>query len=351
MNTSILHGYRLLLCAAAAPALTVRAQVPVPGYTGLQRLTLPGNSDSYISTPFARNPAATALVQSVSGSVVTVKGVSPWAAGQFVDSGAPGDNACYLFVVSGTAAGSSFPITANTANTLTVDLDGEALSVAANDRLAVIPFWTLGSLFPGGLGVHVSPSGAELRTEIILPDLNAATLSGGSPRIFYCLTGNWVEEGQPPVPKNNVPLLPDAFFIIRHNIPAATEFVANGAVVTARLRSPLGVNPASKRDNFLGLQRPVPFTLAASGLVSSGAFAASPTIGNRTDELYVYDNTLVKQNKSASAIYFYWNNGWRKVGGGTALFDNATIFTPGTGFVIRKNAGSVSPVWTNTPNY
>jgi len=119
----------------------------------------------------------------------------------------------------------------------------------------------------------------------------------------------------------------------------------------AKLRSSLGVNPSVKRDNFLGLQRPNSFTLAASGLVSSGAFTASTSLLSRTDELYVYDNALVKQNKSASAIYFYWNNGWRKVGAGSALFDNTTVFTPGTGFIIRKKAGSTSPFWLNIPNY
>lgn len=351
MNTSTLPRSCLLLCAAVVPALTARAQVLVPGYSGIQRLALLGNSDSYISAPYARSRAATALVQSVLGSVVTVKGVSPWVAGRFVNSGGPNDDSFYLFVVSGTSAGSSYLITANTASTLTVDLDGDTLNAAPNDRLAVIPYWTLGTLFPGGLGVHVSPSSGDLRTEIILPDVNATTLSGGNLRYFYCLAGNWLEKGQPPAPKNNVAILPDSLFIVRHNAASATEFLANGAVVTSGLRTPLGVTPTSKRDNFLGLQRPTSFTLAGSGLVTSGAFAASLTAGNRTDELLVYDNTLVRQNKSASAIYYYWNNGWRKVGSGAALFDNTVIFTPGKGFIIRKNAGSASPTWLNLPNY
>ncbi|HEX2749304.1 MAG TPA: TIGR02597 family protein, partial [Verrucomicrobiales bacterium] len=64
-----------------------------------------------------------------------------------------------------------------------------------------------------------------------------------------------------------------------------------------------------------------------------------------------YDNTLARLNKSPSAIYFYWNGGWRKVGGGTALFDSALLFTPGNGFMIRKSAGFVSPTWLNIPNY
>jgi uncharacterized protein (TIGR02597 family) len=350
MNQSIFPR-SFLVIGISLPALDAGAQVLSPGLSGFQRLTLPGNSDSYVSTPFARPAAATAVVQSVAGSVITVKGVLPWQPNRFVNGGAPGDDTYYVLIVSGAGAGSSFPVTANTASSLTVDLDGDTLSVAANDRLAIIPFWTLGTLFPGGTGVHVSPSTAEIRTEIILPDLNAPSLTGGVPRTFYCLGGDWVEEGQAPVAKNNQVILPDSLFIVRHNIPVNTEVLANGAVVTSSLRSPLGVNPSSKRDNFLGLQRPTAFTLAASGLVSSGAFAASPSAGSRTDELYVYDNSLVKLNKSASAVYFYWNNGWRKVGAGAALFDNTIVFTPGTGFIIRKNAGSTAPLWLNIPNY
>ncbi|HEX2749361.1 MAG TPA: TIGR02597 family protein [Verrucomicrobiales bacterium] len=341
----------LLLTGLTLPVIHAGAQVLSPGLSGFQRLTLPGNSDSYLSTPFARPAAATAVVQSVTGNVITVKGVTPWSPGQFVNHGGPQDDTFYVLIVSGAGAGSSFPVSANDATSLTVDLDGGTLNAAANDRLAIIPYWTLGTLFPAGAGVHVSPSTAELRSEIILPDLNALTLAGGTPKVFYCLNGDWVEEGASLAAKNNQVLLPDSLFIVRHNIPAATEMLSNGAVVTARLQTPLGVNPSSKRDNFLGLQRPTAFTLAASGLASSGAFAASPSILNRTDELYIYDNALARLNKSPSAIYFYWNNGWRKVGGGTALFDSALLFTPGTGFMIRKSAGSIPPSWLNLPNY
>jgi len=215
----------------------------------------------------------------------------------------------------------------------------------------VIPYWTLGSLFPGGAGVHVSPSGTELRTEILIPDPNATSIATANPRFFHCLNGTWMEKGQPAVSKNSVALLPDSFFIVRHHIATATEFLANGAIVTSQLRIPIGVSPATKRDNFLALQRPTPCTLAGLGLTASGAFASSPSTLVRTDELLVYDNTLVRQNKAPSAVYFYWNNGWRKVGGGTALYDNAIVFPPGTGFIVRKATGTAAPFWMNSPNY
>jgi uncharacterized protein (TIGR02597 family) len=160
-----------------------------------------------------------------------------------------------------------------------------------------------------------------------------------------------VEAGQPGLVRNSQVLLPDSLFIVRHNVAASTEMLANGAVVTTKLRSPLGVNPGSKRDNYLALQRPTSFTLASSGLITSGAVAPSPSLLVQTDVLYFYDNTVARKNKSASATYFYSGGGWRKVGSGSTSFDNASIFTPGTGFIIRKAAGSTSPVWVNLPNY
>lgn len=350
MNSFVTFRY-LVVCGALAPVCSAGAQVLSPGLTGFQRVKLPGNSDSYISTPFARPALATALVQSVSGNVISVKGENAWQADQFVNHGGALDETCYVLITSGASAGSSFPILANGTATLTVDLDGDVLNPAVNDGVSIIPYWTLGTLFPAGAGVHVSPTAGDIRTEIILPDLNASTLSSGVARYFYCLAGEWVEEGQGTVSKNKQVLLPDSLFIVRHNVAAATEFLANGAVITCRLRSPLVVNPSSKRDNFLGLQRPTACTLAASGLISSGAFAASATAGARTDELHVFDNALVRKDKSPSAIYFYWNNGWRKVGAGTASFDNTVVFTPGNGFVIRKNSSAVSPFWLNLPNY
>ncbi len=351
MNLSATRLLFLLALGASLPVSQAGAQVLAPGYTGFQRIPLPGNSDSYISVPFARPEAATAVVQSVSGNTITVKGITPWTPNRFVNQGGANDDTYYLLVVSGAGEGSTFPITASGASSLTVDLDGETLNVAANDLLAVIPYWTLGTLFPAGAGVHVSPSASDIRTEIIFPDLNAPSLTGGVSRLFYCLNGNWTEEGQPANVRNNQIILPDSLIIVRHNIPTATTLLANGMVVTSKLRTVLGVNPASKRDNFLGLQRPTTFTLGSSGLVSSGAFAVSPSLLSHTDELYVYDNTVAKKNKSASATYFYWSGGWRKVGSGSTLFDTSPLLTPGSAFIIRKATGSTAPSWINIPNY
>jgi uncharacterized protein (TIGR02597 family) len=124
-----------------------------------------------------------------------------------------------------------------------------------------------------------------------------------------------------------------------------------GEVVRGKILNWLVVNSAGKRDNYLGLQRPTTITLAESGLVSSGAFQASPAPGERTDELFVFNNATARRNKSPSETYYYWNNAWRKIGSGAANFDAAAVFTPGKGFIIRKNTSPTPGAWSSTVNY
>lgn len=354
-NSRTFHSMKtpaLLAAALLAVPAGLSAQVVMPGLSGFQRLTLPGNSDSFLSTPYARPEAASGLLGSITGSDISFMGTPGWTPGQFVFAEGVQNNSYYLLILSGPNPGATFPITGNTADTLTVNPGGESTAgLAAGQRAAIIPYWTLATLFPGGTGVHASASPSTRSSEVLFPNHNALTINASSSRTFYFGGGVWQEVGQGTAVRDHVTILPDSYFIVRHNIAASTTFECAGSVLTQALRVPIGVNPTAKRDNYLGLQRPAGVTLAASGLVSSGAFAASPSPGNRTDELFVYNNSTAVKNRSASAIYYYWNNAWRKVGSGTVPFDNTAVFTPGAGFIIRKNATGTSPTWINLPNY
>ncbi len=340
-----------LTALLAVLAASATGQVPAPILSGYNRLALPGNSDSIVALPFARPETAAGLVLSFAANRITFQGAPGWQAGQFVFA-PPQTDTFYVLIGSGTREGAAFTVTGNGANFVDVQLDGDTLAgLTSGDRVAIIPYWTLATLFPNGQGVHPSPTLDNRPTEVLFPNFNAPGINSSAARTFCFHAGHWLEIGFGLAEHDHEVLLPDAYFTVRHNIATATDLHCSGQVLPGKLTSVLGVNAAGKRDNFLGLQRPVNVTLAASGLVASGAFAASPTPGSRTDELLIFDNALVRKNKSASAIYYWWNGAWRKVGAGTASFDAAAVFTPGTGFIIRKNLSTTAPAWTNQPNY
>jgi len=347
----LMKTIRILFAATLLGSSLAHAQVVSTVLSGVNRITLPGLSDTVLACPFTRPEAAAGLVLSASENVVTFKGAPGWSVNQFVTGGAVTDH-FYLLIVSGPKEGAAYAITGNNSDSVTLDLDGDSLTgLAAGHRLSIVPQWTLATLFPGGGGVHVSPTPGDRQSEVLFPNVNATGINSSPSRTFYLWEGSWREVGQGEANRDHEVVYPDTYFIVRHNIATATEFVGSGQIVSGKLRTWLGVNAAAQRDNYLALQRPSATTLAASGLVESGAFAASPTPGNRTDELLVFDNTVARRNRAPSATYYYWDNAWRKIGAGSASFDGATILQPGVGFIIRKGPAATAPTWTNSPNY
>src|SRR3989338_8217100 len=71
--------------------------------------------------------------------------------------------------------------------------------------------------------------------------------------------------------------------------------------------------------------------------LSDGGFMESPTAGNRVDELLFLDGMPPADNASATAVYYYWQGAWRKVGLGATVIDSNT--NTSTYFVVRRNSG------------
>jgi uncharacterized protein (TIGR02597 family) len=316
---------------------------------GFHRIDLLGNSDTFVSFPFTRPPAANGLVASVAENVVTLSGRPAWTPNQFVYTSSVQSNHYFMLICNGAKEGTYHPIAANGVDTLTLQLDGDTLmALSAGDRVAIIPYWTLGTVFPGGQGVHSSSPG-DRPTEVLLPDLAGVGINRSAEKTFYFWNGAWRQVGSAAAIKNDEVLLPDAYVIVRHNIDVATTLTIRGAVTTTKWAVPLTVG-SSLQDNFVGWMRPASQSLADSGLLGNGAFTASPGPGERTDELLVFGNGEAGYNKSAAATYYYWNGAWRLVGGGLTDRGGSLIFTPGTGVVIRKAAAAAPATWVNSTN-
>jgi uncharacterized protein (TIGR02597 family) len=339
------------------PARTYRIKTSdgavISELAGFYRLPLAGNSDTIISMPFTRPAAGFAVVLNVSGNVVQVQGAPLWNANQWTYLSGVQSNTYYMLVRSGAAEGESYTVTANDENSLILDLQGGSLAgLSVGDAVAVVPYWTLGTIFPRGQGVNASPAPGSRLTEILLPDISGTGINLSATRTYYFWNGAWRQVGQGGTIRNDDVILPDMYFWLRHNTANSTELVTQGSVLSSKWRINLRRNQTGKQDNTVALPRALTFTLDASGVIQSGAFQPSPTPGNRVDELLTFDNVVIGKNKSAAATYYYWNGAWRKVGSGNADVGADRVFSPGTGLILRLGPGSpASNLWINDRGY
>ena len=132
-----------------------------------------------------------------------------------------------------------------------------------------------------------------------------------------------------------------------------------GGVVGSLQASPISSYKSNKQDNYVALTFPVAVSFRNSGLFNT----ASPTTGPvrnsvnaaiRSDEVYVYDNTIPGVNKSP-VTYYFSNGAWRKfISGGSSVDAGDDIaFQPGSGVIIRRGidaSGPRSVNWSFSPS-
>lgn len=368
-----------LIIGLGAIAQMAQAQVHSP-IVGFNTITALGNSDTRFSVPLHRPSAFQGVVESVSGNVITISGLPGWTANQFVYSAGVQSNVYYLSVGSGNKEGMYYTVTANSADsgtadtsTLTVDTAGDTIDgvsgVVSGDAVQIIPYWSLGTLFPGGQGLSpaATVAGSGNLTQIITvshttPGVN---LSASSTYYYYPGNGSTQAAGWRRVGggfanlKDDDVILPDSPVIIRQQGVGTSAIVtATGTVGTGDRKYVIGtLQDNTPQDNWVAVNIPVPLTLAQSNLAQSGAFThATSAAGSGGDQLLVFNDAVAAMNKSVSATYYYYGGngdtllpGWRRVGGGFAnLFDNTIVFQPGSGYIIRKQAAATAStgVWT-----
>lgn len=337
------------------PGAAVTATTEPVGATSVALLA---NSDTYVSVPFQRPAAFVGSVASVSGSTIALTGSPGWSTNQFVYAAGTQPNTYYVFIRSGAKEGNYYTVTANSGNTLTLDLAGDSLgSLAAGDSVSVVPYWTLGTVFPAsdaGVSFSSSASPFSIQTSVLLPNLQGTGINLAASANYFFYNGAWRRVGQNlTLGKNDDILVPDSYFIVRNAANAGT-LTAMGGVIAQRVATPFQTSASTRQDNAVALPRPIPVSLNDSGLIGSGAFAASSSPFSLADMVLVFDNATAAKNKAASATYFYFNNAWRKVGANlTQDFGATQVFGPTAGIIIRKSvsASGASSTWINSPTY
>jgi len=350
--------------------LAVQAQTVATDPVGATTLTLKGGSDTHISLPFHRPVALETQVQSIAGNIITVPASANLSVSQFVYNSSTQTNTYYVQFLTGNKEGMYYTVTANGPANITVNNNGDTTldtGVAVGDTLRVIPYWTLNTLFPAGQSLYpggnfnTSTQSLVLTLPVSTPGIN---LSAAGVYMYYNGTNfggaGWRAAGNVTTLLPDVTLAPDSFLVVRQPVSAAdTQFTLVGSVPMSQQAVILNtLQNGTGQDNPVSLPIPVAVSFGNSGLANVIAHSNN---FNPSDLVLLFDPTIVAQNKSASASYFYYNDpnnlfggaGWRKLGDPTTVRNNDILANPGQGFIIRLGARSTPTtlIWNYLPDY
>ena len=349
----------------AAASLCGLASAQTTAYTtpvGYVSVTCTNNADTRVGLPLMPPAvAAAALTTNPVGGLLTV---STAAFGTYA-------NTHYVkFTGTGAASGKIYAITANTATTITIDLNGDTLTAVSGDTFSVTAFWTLKTLFDpalstnnplttqnGIVGSLTSLTGAR-RTQIYLPSSSSGTnLASRVPFFIDLSSGTWKDTANLSIADaGGQQIWPDSSFIIRNpaSVTSPTTYVCSGEVDMGKVVIPLATRSGGLQDNHRALNRPVDVTLNQLNLAGTSAFVSSngQLTGARRDLLLVWTGTRTINQAPTATYFFNSQTGTWNIPGSINDAGGAVI-PAGSGILIKKYADSngTTAFWTNTPSY
>jgi uncharacterized protein (TIGR02597 family) len=344
--------------SAASLVATHAADVYTPVVGFLKFDCLPA-SDTIVSVPFHPTPrwsgALSAAPTNPSGGIMrlALKSSPNFAGSELTDT----PHFVYLRDDTGTN-GRHFLVSAHGSDTIDVNATpAELTGLTTNSQIAVIPGWTLATLFPPASRTTFHASTGNLastrKSELLFFDRDTVGSNLAPSRTFFVSDIGWTEAGTF-ADAGNVIIEPGQAFIVRHpdNV-AQTTFVPSQQVYGGAFAVSLPYSTSSARDTMLALPRPVPLTLDQLDL--GGAFEDSPSTASnaRRDELLVYTNATAVRNRLPLAVYFRTGGSWVADANGFPASGSVSI-EPSAGLVIRKaqaGADGAPLVWINNPVY
>ncbi len=364
LTPRILRSPIPILCAIATSVGPLIGAEFTTTPVGFNKVECLGGADTTVSVPFVRQPSLEAKVQSATAPAANrvqleVAGNTTWTGDQYAGTH-------YVRFITGNRAGQWYDVVNNGSNTLMLDTAGDALAanVTANDRFLLAPHWTLDSLFPPadqnngpGSVIHRSPSHnqPDRRSEVQLPNLAIGTNLPAGP-IYYLVANGWREEVTgSTVEAGGTVIPPNSSFIIRHYPGhATTTFAPTGSVLMGPDVVTLATNADSRQDNEVAITRPVPVTLADSGLETGFVESIGHLPFQKRDTVLTFDPTQYKGEVNSATYYRLGGNWYRDDGlrAANPVANEAIVFSAGNGVVVRKYASTGnSVVWTNLPTY
>jgi len=320
---------------------SARAQEVFSATVGATAITVPASSDVFVALPFSQAARAGGSVASVSGDVVSL------AASSLVDSAfdASGGAAThFLYIETGSLEGRFFDILSNEVSSITL---GESAPAGLVDAaFGVREHWTLGSLFPEGIGGVSEDEAGRRAVELIMPE--KASTGGGLAveRIFYHYDGAWREIGYPlDQSADDTVLRPGSALVVRNNAESALSFFLYGEVEYGPMAIPLVSSEAETIDNFVSVNRPLAISIDDLQLHDSPAFDAA------RDYLLIYPEGAGKLGSEKEPTVYVYSGGIWQVDGGDGLNVGSTLVENGQSIAVRKAAGTTATsYWTNEWN-
>lgn len=332
---------------------------PVVGFLKFDCLA---ESDTVVSAPFHQTARWAGRVAAVPTSPspgvvrISLKDNPSFATGELKNS----PHHLYCRDTTGAHRGRHFLIVEHGANTVDVSAGLSDLgSLAIDGLVSIIPAWTLNTLFPPASQTTLHASTGSLASqrvsELLFFDATTVGSSLAPTRRFFVTGAAWFEVGSYSAAGSTV-IEPGQAFIIRHPAGvAATTFVPNQQVHGGLVALTLGATRDSiDRDIMVALPRPVPMTLDQLDF-GPGQFVESATvaIGDRKDQLLVFNNAQALRNRQPSDIYFRTGGQWVRDNGTTYPAAGGQTIEPSAGLMIRRegDAGTSTLVWVNAPTY
>lgn len=331
--------------ALAALAVGTAKAVEITGYT---KIAVPANSDVLLTVPFDQDASGDFAVNTKTGTGVTV--TNTLTTNQFATT-------FFIRFTSGTGKGLWTTISSNTTSAFVFANTAILSDINVGDTFTVYPHRTLTNVFTdgmAGLSYAKTTSLANRQTEVLIPDTTGVGTNRPISATYFYFNNAWRKVGAAPtVNFNNTVLPPQDHFILRNRTANPLTYISMGDV-TAVQRARYIPTETIKTDVVAAAGFPLKIKLAQLGLGGTSAFATTTNVAVRKDELLVFDNTAVGQNKPALATFFFFNNAWRKVGDSPATSHNDDLLDVGAAFVVRKAAGASAATtkWTEPlPGY
>jgi uncharacterized protein (TIGR02597 family) len=261
-------------------------------------------------------------------------------------------NGYYVRFTTGGGEGLWSTISANGTGGFTLADTNVLTGVQAGDYFTVYPHQTLAKVFPDGMesvSFKKSASALSHSTEILFPNTSSVGINKGPAALYYFYNSAWRKSGSSAsLSFDNTAVSPQEYFILRNRSTNTLTYVASGNVEAQAMGRYVSTDTA-KNDISAVSGRPVAMTLAGLKLGGTAAFTTSVSTLSHKDELLIFDNSAAGMNKGPSAIYYYYNNAWRKAGASASLsFDNEPV-AAGVAMIIRKAAGTAgSAQWNQT---